>query len=241
MSRKPSTLLLRLCGPMQSWGFRSRFDNRDTALEPTRSGVTGLLCAALGWERDHDLTPFASLKMGVRVDAPGQVMVDYQTAANVIRASGNAGGTVQSWRYYLSDARFLVGLESNDLAWLEKLDEKLRDPEHPLYLGRKSYVPTLPVALPKSGVREDTSLQEALQNEPWWDCYWRERAQLEKRSAPELRLRLESDDPAEGSVSNDFPLDFARRRFRPRTVRESTPVVLTPQHLPKEELCISRF
>src|SRR5690606_14347414 len=105
-----------------------RFDNRDTALEPTRSGVVGLLCAALGWERDADLTPFQSLKMGVRIDAPGRVMVDYQTAKEVIRANGSPGGTVQSWRYYLSDARFLVGLESDDLTCLRKLDDALRNP-----------------------------------------------------------------------------------------------------------------
>ena len=36
-----SVLLLRLAGPMQSWGTRSRFGNRDTGLEPSRSGVIG--------------------------------------------------------------------------------------------------------------------------------------------------------------------------------------------------------
>ena len=39
-----SVLLMRLAGPMQSWGTRSRFSNRDTGLEPSRSGVIGLLC-----------------------------------------------------------------------------------------------------------------------------------------------------------------------------------------------------
>jgi len=41
------TLLLRLAGPMQSWGLSSRFTIRDTSLEPSKSGVLGLLCAAL--------------------------------------------------------------------------------------------------------------------------------------------------------------------------------------------------
>lgn len=233
MSGTPSTLLLRLCGPMQSWGFRSRFDNRDTALEPTRSGVIGLLCAALGWERDADLTPFQNLVMGVRIDAPGRVMVDYQTASQVLRANGNAGGTVQSWRYYLSDARFLVGLESDDLNWLQQLDEALRNPHFPLFLGRKSYVPSLPVALPKSGVLPATQLEDALRNQAWRHC----RA-FEARSTPALRLRLESSDAQSGSVSNDYPLDFARRRFRPRVVSEHDPV--TPVQIQKDELCIFR-
>jgi CRISPR system Cascade subunit CasD len=226
---------------MQSWGFRSRFDNRDTALEPTRSGVVGLLCAALGWERDHDLTPFDSLKMGVRVDAPGRVMMDYQTAQEVIRASGSPGGTVQSWRYYLSDARFLVGLESEDLSWLCELEDALRNPFYPLFLGRKSYVPSLPVALPESGVRAGQPLEVALQNEPWRYCREREKDAIGRESTPTLRLRLETDDPAEGSVSGDFPLDFARRRFRSRTVKESTPVMLEHEHIKKDELCISRY
>ena len=46
-----ATLLLRLQGPMQSWGTTSRFDERDTQLEPSKSGVLGLVCAALGRDR----------------------------------------------------------------------------------------------------------------------------------------------------------------------------------------------
>ena len=46
-----ATLLLRLQGPMQSWGTTSRFDERDTQLEPSKSGVLGLVCAAIGRDR----------------------------------------------------------------------------------------------------------------------------------------------------------------------------------------------
>lgn len=234
-----STLLLRLCGPMQSWGFRSRFDNRDTALEPTRSGVTGLLCAALGWERDHDLTAFEPLKMGVRVDAPGRVMVDYQTAQDIIRADGKSGGTVQSWRYYLSDARFLVGLEGDNIEWLQRLDEALRNPVYPLYLGRKSYVASLPVAIPENGVCKNIPLETALERHAWRYSYEKERRNPEKQNPLSLRLRIETNDPQDGSVSNDFPLDFARRSFRIRTVCEATCNIL-PKQIKEEELCIFR-
>ena len=48
-----NTLLLRLAGPMQSWGTQSRFTIRDTGYEPSKSGVIGLLCAALGKPRDE--------------------------------------------------------------------------------------------------------------------------------------------------------------------------------------------
>lgn len=43
-----STLLLRLAGPLQAWGTESKFETRRTEREPTRSGVVGLLMAALG-------------------------------------------------------------------------------------------------------------------------------------------------------------------------------------------------
>ena len=43
-----STLLLRLAGPMQSWGTDSKFDVRRTGREPSKSGVIGLVAAALG-------------------------------------------------------------------------------------------------------------------------------------------------------------------------------------------------
>ena len=50
-----STLLLRLAGPMQSWGTDSKFDERRTGREPSKSGVIGLVAAALGIARAaHD-------------------------------------------------------------------------------------------------------------------------------------------------------------------------------------------
>ena len=43
-----SILLLRLAGPMQSWGTQSRFLVRDTGMEPSKSGVIGLLSPLWG-------------------------------------------------------------------------------------------------------------------------------------------------------------------------------------------------
>jgi CRISPR system Cascade subunit CasD len=34
--------------PLQSWGFASRFQRRTTGLHPTKSGVIGMICAAMG-------------------------------------------------------------------------------------------------------------------------------------------------------------------------------------------------
>lgn len=41
-------LLLWLEGPLQSWGHDSRFGRRETLHFPTKSGVLGMVCAALG-------------------------------------------------------------------------------------------------------------------------------------------------------------------------------------------------
>ena len=43
-----ATLLLRLAAPLQAWGADSKFETRKTNREPTKSGVIGLLAAALG-------------------------------------------------------------------------------------------------------------------------------------------------------------------------------------------------
>jgi len=210
-------LLMLLAGPMQSWGHRSRFDDRDTGLEPTRSGVIGLICAGMGIPRDGDLSRFDHLRMGVRIDAPGQPGVDYHTAMRVVRADGRldrdtSKNTVTSHRHYLSDARFLVGLESDDLQLLRNIEAALRNPRWPLFLGRKSFVPSLPVHLPGSSVRENTGLEEALESLPWHRLHARE------QRPDYLRLVLEPREPGEAeapTVRNDRPLSFvsAQRRF----------------------------
>jgi CRISPR system Cascade subunit CasD len=83
-----ATLLLRLVGPIQSWGTASRFDERDTGKEPSKSGVLGLLAAASGIDRENwlDLEPLTRLIMGVRHDRPGIPMREYQTAQHIISA-----------------------------------------------------------------------------------------------------------------------------------------------------------
>lgn len=118
-----STLLLRLAAPMQSWGTQSRYEVRDTGTEPSKSGVIGLLCAALGRGRNIPVDDLASLRMGVRVDREGVVKMDFQTAGGgdfagrssygVYRADGSRPGAVLAHKYYLSDADFLVGLEAD--------------------------------------------------------------------------------------------------------------------------------
>lgn len=149
------TLLMALAGPMQSWGIGSRFDERETLLEPSKSGVIGLLCAAMGRDRSESVADLAGARMGVRADREGRIAFDFHTAQNVIRASSRAAGkpsgsdlaeTVVTRRAFLSDAVFLVGLEGEDDLMRSAL-AGLLDPKWPLYLGRKSFVPAMPIAL----------------------------------------------------------------------------------------------
>jgi CRISPR system Cascade subunit CasD len=204
-----SVLLLRLSGPMQSWGVESRFAVRDTGREPSKSGVTGLLCAALGRCRREPVEDLASLRMGVRVDAEGILGRDYHTAMNVLRAKGGVKDTEPSSRYYLADARFLVGLEGDDTDLLSQLHRALRDPHWPLYLGRKAFVPGEPVWL-ADGLRPGDTLLNAVTFYPWRGPSWQ---------APAERLRAVLEDPTGAEVRLDQPVSFTERRFLPRHVR----------------------
>jgi CRISPR system Cascade subunit CasD len=219
-----NVLLLRLAGPMQSWGTRSRFSHRDTGLEPSRSGVIGLLCAALGRPRDQPLDDFAPLAMAVRVDREGRLMRDYHTAQNVRRANPTKTpqDTVLSERFYLADADFLVGLQG-DRAFLDRLAAALDRPVWPLCLGRKAFVPALPVG---AGVHEG-ELEAVLRDEPW-----RKRWPGEKPPAGPLRGILEVQFGT-GEPRQDVPISFVSRarRFRVRHVQHTTfpvPTLLEP-------------
>ncbi|WP_027883567.1 type I-E CRISPR-associated protein Cas5/CasD [Meiothermus rufus] len=213
------TLLLRLAGPMQSWGTRSRFDERDTDLVPSKSGVIGLLCAAMGVDRKESapVLELAELRMGVRVDQPGVLRCDYQTAQNVIAADqSKLHGTAVTRRYYLADAVFLVGLEGQNRALLEQAHRALKTPAWPPFLGRKSYVPSPGVYLP-DGLREEP-LEEALRY-PFLGHSWPKDKKGKEPEVLSLPVFLENRASSEGSLRMDQPLSsFAERRFGARFV-----------------------
>lgn len=179
------TVLLRLAGPMQSWGTGSRFQIRRTDPYPSKSGVIGLLLCAMGVRREDapaELPELASLAMGVRVDMPGTVGWDYHTAGGghdrgEQRAIGirSADGkikrtsttklpeTLLSRREYLWDASFLVALRG-DPASVARVADALDRPVWPVFLGRKCCIPSEPVFV-RTG-RHD-SLNAALSSLPW--------------------------------------------------------------------------
>lgn len=210
-----ATLLLRLQGPMQSWGTTSRFDERDTQLEPSKSGVLGLVCAALGRDRKEPVDDLSALRMGVRVDREGIPMRDYQTATGVVASTGKADAnrTVVSQRYYLADAIFLVVLEG-DRALLGQIHAALRTPYWPLSLGRKSFVPSMPAHIPDG--LSDADIITALKNAALLD---ESSARFGSEDATTER-RVVIEDQDEGAVRLDEPVaPFSLRRFGPRFVK----------------------
>ena len=101
-----ATLLLRLAAPLQAWGADSKFETRKTNREPTKSGVIGLLAAALGLRRDESegLARLTGLRFGVRVEREGQLLVDYHTTK-----TQDEKNSYVTYRHYLQDAVFLAG------------------------------------------------------------------------------------------------------------------------------------
>jgi CRISPR system Cascade subunit CasD len=233
---------------------------RDTLLEPSKSGVIGLLCAALGRPRSHPLEDLSQLRLGVRVDREGVLKMDYHTAGGVHRqgeeygvalADGSGTRTVTSQRYYLADADFLVGLEAVDESSLRALDQALSRPRWPLYLGRKAFVPGAPVRVgfrpPHLPGPKDVPgiihlpLEETLRRYAFLCRSPREKTMilqaLQAGQSIPLRLVLEAEPGETAEVRPDQPLSFAERHFSQRYVRtdyqELTPDLIQEEsHVP---------
>ncbi|PRX51083.1 CRISPR-associated Cas5e family protein [Prauserella shujinwangii] len=216
-----SVVALRLAGPLQSWGSGSRFVRRGTEREPTKSGVLGLVAAARGLRREDPLEELLGLRYGVRVDRPGQLLRDFHTAQ---RPKRERDGSVTwrslplSQRYYLSDAVFLAVLEG-DRALVEGIDEALRAPHFPLYLGRRSCPPAGPVALGTA----DGDVEQALATWPWQASVRVQRAHRE-RTVWLATIRDAKPGTPEAEPVRDMPVSFDpnRREYTWRSVVRGT-------------------
>ncbi|QRP46030.1 type I-E CRISPR-associated protein Cas5/CasD [Amycolatopsis sp. FDAARGOS 1241] len=222
-----SALALRLAGPMQAWGSGSRFVRRTTETAPTKSGIIGLVAAALGVRRTDPLEDLLQLRFGVRIDQPGELMRDFQTAQRPRHdRSGNLTwqSLPLSTRYYIADAVFLAILEG-DRELVEGIDAAIRAPEFQLYLGRRSCPPVGPITL---GVSDDT-LDIALETLPWQAS---ERVQKKHRDrVVHLAVVRDAapDEPAQESF-RDTPVSFDpnRRQYAWRSIVRDTVQVTNP-------------
>lgn len=210
------TLLLRLAGPVQSWGYESKFETRRTSREPTKSGVTGMLAAALGRRRNESVDDINALRFGVRIDREGDIIKDYHTARyvspdiedyHIAKYVSPKKGIKVTYRYYLSDAVFLVGLESGNQEFLETLKHAVLNPVFPLYLGRRSCMPTLPIVI---GIR-DENLTDALSKEPLQLTEWMKREE-EKRGSNIIRMVLDAQpSDKDAATRKDLAVSFDPR------------------------------
>lgn len=218
MSANTALLLLRLEGALQSWGEDAKWDFRDSASMPSKSGVIGLLSCALGYERSDPRIAKLSedLTMGIRADRQGTAFTDYQTVTgdplrNAEGKKRSLGNTFISRRVYLQDASFLVAL-AGERELLDRLADALRSPCWCLYLGRKSCVPSRPVL--EKLTDEYESIADALHRYP-----------APARAHFPMTIEVEEECPSASSVMRtDVRLNgersFARRRVWRDTIQE---------------------
>lgn len=238
-----STLIFHISAPLQAWGVEPRFDKwLRTGTEPSKSGIIGMIASAMGIDRNddeelHSLTD--RLRFGVRVDREGKICADYHATrviqdencnyedvfASTIYVGGKqlADGKIDKYdykKYYLMDAAFTIGLESDDDNLLEAVQEALRHPKRFLFLGRKS----CPLTEELDSEIKPQPLYEALteglsgQADGWRHIY---------------RIILDAEWGKETTTVNDQPLSFKakKKEWAPRPVVESVVEVF-----PKTEL-----
>lgn len=197
---------------MQAWGIGSRFSERHTETEPTKSGIIGLISSALGRSRKDAIDDLTKLKMAARIDREGQILYDFHTTLNVLKANASGIitksklGNVISRRFYIADACFLVGLEGDDIKLFKSILQSLNFPKWPLFLGRKSFLPTSPIDL--NGNVINKPLIDVMKTFPWLG--------RDKDNPPDsLRLVYESESN-EGEPRLDVPISFKARKFKNR-------------------------
>lgn len=213
-------LLFRLEGSLQSWGETSHWDVRDTAYIPTKSAVVGLCAGCLGWHRDDPRIAEMNenIKLGIRVDRQGDLMVDFHTVKGNPRLATAGGGyrsadksTIVSRRYYLQDASFLVAITSTD-AILNEIRAGLEKPKYIPFLGRKACVPSVPI-IPKVTARYST-IEEAFANEQLPDRH--------ERNDVIMEIDAKHETEAASTYRPDSVRSFENRQFSERPVIRKT-------------------
>lgn len=158
MSSDTACLVLRLEGPLQSWGTDSQYNRRATGTMPSKSAVLGLMCAAMGLERGSGeeqtlLVQFADIPMlavhvprtsGSRPPLKLGRMIDFHTVQGTRKAGKGLKDCHITRRHYLEDGSFRVFF-NGEKKLLEHVGAALRNPVWGLWLGRKCCLPSAPV------------------------------------------------------------------------------------------------
>jgi CRISPR system Cascade subunit CasD len=177
-------LMLRFDAPLMSFGAVVVDQNHPIWRYPGKSMLTGLLGNALGWDhRDTDRLQALQdrLRFAARWDAEPVPIQDYQTVdlgqdflvdtgwttrgKREDRAGANSKETHIRFRDYWANGVMTVALTvtGEESPTLDALETALRYPARPLFLGRKSCLPSGPILI---GRRQAESLKAALAAEP---------------------------------------------------------------------------
>ncbi len=209
-------LILKLKGPLQSWGTHTYEDYRPSNLFPTQSGILGLLAACLGIERSDSEQLQAldqSIELAVRADqttistnekviSPTKI-TDFHTVMNARKVDGKVNKhPVVSRREYLCDAEFTIALRASATPKisLDQLETAVQKPYYTPFLGRRACPLSRP--LYESRLTADSFEQALSQIEPKQGVIYSEWLALEHS-----RLQV-----------RDVPLRTAKRQFGTRYV-----------------------
>jgi len=236
-------LLIRLEGPLQAWGDVALDPRRPTRDFPSRSALAGLLANALGWQHmdGERITALQdSLRYAVREDRAPRRLMDYQTAdlgrigrsgwtrwGIEERGGSAADGTQLLWKHYLADGSLLVALTLDGRApvTLDDIETALRRPARPLFLGRKSCPPALPLLERPRHRVEAASGHAALAEAPLAEQprhyaqarYYRDTADRSASGIVKLRCWYAPDDGPEAKPAQIQQIwdrrDFSANRF----------------------------
>lgn len=185
------SILLKLAGPLQSWGTSSHFETRHTDYYPSKSGVIGLIAASLGYKREQEeaIRCLNELDFAVRVEQQGNLLKDYHIAQvpskknEMVRNYGrNPERTYVTNRYYLEDAVFVVAISHKDEVLINQILQALKNPYFQPFLGKKSLPLSADFIL---GVTQEGAL-ESLKNLDWQASQW-----YMKKNADTKNIRLE--------------------------------------------------
>lgn len=150
-------LLRIICHGSQSWGVDSPFHRfKGTQLYPSKSGIVGMIAAALGYDKGDEridvlsesITLYRLLKSGEEGSLDyikkGRLESDYLIASGAEPLIWAIDGKSRKkadliTKQYLADARFVLYLDAEEDV-METIYDALADPFYILYLGRKQYV-----------------------------------------------------------------------------------------------------
>ena len=207
------TILLKLAGPMQSWGTSSRFETRTSDYYPSKSGIIGIIAASLGYNRDEDekIQKLNDLDFAVRVDQEGVLKKDYHIARKV-NQNGELEKTYVTDRYYMEDAVFVVAISHADDEWMEEILQGLKYPYFQPFMGRRSCpLPAKFIVFVSEG-----GPIEALKNLDWQASNWYKKKNKNYRAD----IYADKDLLPENSytIRNDRVVSFSQkeRKLGPR-------------------------